>query len=437
LRSGSRTGLIAVNDDWRHRVILIDPRSKKIVWQYGHTDVASAAPGYLSKPDGMDFLPAFDRHPVAPVSVARSVARSPTPTLLSVARAGSLPAASSRLSAVALPGGRIMAFGGIKRGTSSAVVLAGPPAGLRGVGALPAATHDAAAVLTHGNVELFGGGRSVSTPDVTLVEPATGKTRIIHPLDEPLSDLGAAVVGGQVYLVGGYTGARYASAVLRVGSGGRTTTVARLPNGVRYAGVAAQGGAIYVAGGVTPAGATRDVYRVDVRHGTVTRVATLPEPVAHAPLVASGGFLWLIGGTDRGTFCGSIQVGARSPLPRVFLACSQTPRRSRHRSAGSRSSAETAQTPSGCSRRGAASSGETRRHLETGLLARSDAPRALYLRKRAQQGFHHFCAFRWMRLSDRDSRRNSLRFAPRRGRRVSTQTSEGSSITEPFVLGVC
>ena len=51
-------GLIAINDDWRHRVILVDPRRHRIVWQYGHTGVASAAPGYLDKPDGMDFLPA-------------------------------------------------------------------------------------------------------------------------------------------------------------------------------------------------------------------------------------------------------------------------------------------------------------------------------------------------------------------------------------------
>ena len=51
-------GLIAANDDYGDRVILIDPRTRRIVWQYGHTGVASSAPGYLSKPDGLDFLPA-------------------------------------------------------------------------------------------------------------------------------------------------------------------------------------------------------------------------------------------------------------------------------------------------------------------------------------------------------------------------------------------
>ncbi|MFL5799175.1 MAG: hypothetical protein ACJ77A_14745 [Actinomycetota bacterium] len=51
--------LIAVNDDLRNRVVLIDPRRHKIVWRYGRTDVAGRAPGLLDTPDGMDFLP-FD-----------------------------------------------------------------------------------------------------------------------------------------------------------------------------------------------------------------------------------------------------------------------------------------------------------------------------------------------------------------------------------------
>ena len=50
-------GDIAVNDDYRQRVVIIDPRSNRIVWQYGHTEVAGTAPGYLNTPDGMDFVP--------------------------------------------------------------------------------------------------------------------------------------------------------------------------------------------------------------------------------------------------------------------------------------------------------------------------------------------------------------------------------------------
>jgi hypothetical protein len=50
-------GLVAVNDDFRHRVIIIDPRTDRIVWQYGHTDRHSAANGYLFTPDGIDLIP--------------------------------------------------------------------------------------------------------------------------------------------------------------------------------------------------------------------------------------------------------------------------------------------------------------------------------------------------------------------------------------------
>ena len=51
-------GDIAVNDDFRDRIVVIDPRTRRIVWQYGHTDVHGTAPGLLHIPDGMDFIPA-------------------------------------------------------------------------------------------------------------------------------------------------------------------------------------------------------------------------------------------------------------------------------------------------------------------------------------------------------------------------------------------
>jgi outer membrane protein assembly factor BamB len=51
------TGNILVNDDYNDRVIVIDPRTDKIVWQYGHRGVAGSAPGYLANPDGVDMAP--------------------------------------------------------------------------------------------------------------------------------------------------------------------------------------------------------------------------------------------------------------------------------------------------------------------------------------------------------------------------------------------
>ena len=48
-------GLVAVNDDYHHRVVLIDPRTDHIVWQYG-TGSPGSGPGQLSFPDGMDLM---------------------------------------------------------------------------------------------------------------------------------------------------------------------------------------------------------------------------------------------------------------------------------------------------------------------------------------------------------------------------------------------
>jgi hypothetical protein len=50
-------GLIAANDDWNHRVVLIDQRRQMIVWQYGVTGVPGSVPGYLDVPDGIFFRP--------------------------------------------------------------------------------------------------------------------------------------------------------------------------------------------------------------------------------------------------------------------------------------------------------------------------------------------------------------------------------------------
>lgn len=50
-------GDIVCNDDANHRVVVVDPRTNAIVWQYGHTGVRGSAPGYLNNPDGIDIVP--------------------------------------------------------------------------------------------------------------------------------------------------------------------------------------------------------------------------------------------------------------------------------------------------------------------------------------------------------------------------------------------
>lgn len=50
-------GDVALNDDYNDRVIIINPKTNQIVWQYGHTGQDGTAAGYLAEPDGIDFVP--------------------------------------------------------------------------------------------------------------------------------------------------------------------------------------------------------------------------------------------------------------------------------------------------------------------------------------------------------------------------------------------
>lgn len=50
-------GDVLANDDFSDRVIVVDPATNQIVWQYGHTGVAGTGPGYLHDPDGVDLAP--------------------------------------------------------------------------------------------------------------------------------------------------------------------------------------------------------------------------------------------------------------------------------------------------------------------------------------------------------------------------------------------
>lgn len=47
-------GNIITNDDYRDRVVVIDRKTKQIVWQYGLTGKPGTNPGYLNTPDGLD-----------------------------------------------------------------------------------------------------------------------------------------------------------------------------------------------------------------------------------------------------------------------------------------------------------------------------------------------------------------------------------------------
>ena len=57
-------GNVMVADSGNDRVIVIDPKTNKIVWQYGHTGKPGAAPGFLHTPDSITLVP--DARPAEP-----------------------------------------------------------------------------------------------------------------------------------------------------------------------------------------------------------------------------------------------------------------------------------------------------------------------------------------------------------------------------------
>jgi hypothetical protein len=50
-------GLVAVCDDFHHRVVVIDPATNRIVWSYGQLGRPGSGPGQLFLPDGLDLVP--------------------------------------------------------------------------------------------------------------------------------------------------------------------------------------------------------------------------------------------------------------------------------------------------------------------------------------------------------------------------------------------
>jgi hypothetical protein len=71
-------GDILCNDDRNHRVIVVNPHTDRIVWQYGATGVPGSAPGLLDNPDGIDLLPPYSfLMTVAAIPPQRAAAAAP------------------------------------------------------------------------------------------------------------------------------------------------------------------------------------------------------------------------------------------------------------------------------------------------------------------------------------------------------------------------
>jgi hypothetical protein len=324
--------LIAVNDDYRHRVVLISMRTKRIVWQYGHTDVAGRRPGYLNTPDGLDLL----RTAAAQGRLAvRSLLSAKRPSVhVSVPTPGQkritvraapyrLPAPVQREVAVAA-GGRVLIAGGLDAAgrSTSGVFRLDPSSGrLTSLGSMPQAFHDATGALLGQRLFVFGGGAAQSSASVQQFDLRTRRGAIASHLPRPLSDVSSATVGNSVYLVGGYDGRIPRREIYRTSDGRHFALAGRLPVGLRYAAVAAVGTSLIVAGGISSAGATKAVYSFDSASGRSRLLGRLPDAIGHASAVTLGGTVYVIGGADaNGGTVGAVTAinvgsGTIKPVP--------------------------------------------------------------------------------------------------------------------------
>jgi hypothetical protein len=50
-------GDVAINDDYNDRVVIVDPKQRRIVWQYGRLARPGTGRNELNTPDGMDYIP--------------------------------------------------------------------------------------------------------------------------------------------------------------------------------------------------------------------------------------------------------------------------------------------------------------------------------------------------------------------------------------------
>jgi Kelch motif len=340
-----RSGLIAVNDDYRDRVVLIDIHTHRIVWQYGHSDTKGRRPGYLNTPDGMDLLPAKQAlsTPELRLLLRRAAThRRPTratgpirafPIHTAPFR---LPAPIERTVAVAWRG-RILIAGGLDTsGQSAAGVFALNAASgrLASLGALPQPVHDAAGAVIGGRLYVFGGGAATSSDAVQAFDPTSRHGTIAGRLPRPLSDLVAARLDAVTYLIGGFDGRTPRPEILATRDGHRFTVAGRLPLGLRYPAVCSAGGKLMIVGGQTASGASSAVYRFDPASGKTTLLGRLPAPVAHAAALVRGNVLYILGGTDAagaptGTITAvnltthSIARLARTIAPRADAASTQ------------------------------------------------------------------------------------------------------------------
>ena len=287
---------------------MIDPKTQRIVWQYGHFGIASSAPGYLSKPDGLDLLPAVTgrRGRKGPRHKGR---RHPRPNRRHPCAEGTPPLRAGRGAPPYRYRPRLRGRAAKRRNRSAR-------RSHRQRLIRPGTRRETISAAPHRHPASSDPRRRRSNPRPRGL-PVWGRTNDLVRRHRPprpdnrhrqtrRHDRRAALRprrrhhGPAVFLVGGYTGTAWATAIQRFVPAHTPTVVGRLPTGLRYAGVATLRNHIYIAGGATTAGTSSAILSFDPPAAVVRQIGSLPHPVAHAALVALGQSLYLIGGTDAG-----------------------------------------------------------------------------------------------------------------------------------------
>lgn len=307
-------GDVILNDDKDNRVVVIDPKTNQIVWQYG-TGVAGSAPGQLSNPDGIDLVPPYSLgithastigQPAANQSIAsmaNTVVPAPMPTatqpLVRAAHA-SLPVALQRASAV-VSNGHLVVIGGLDASGNSTnstydVTMKKGKASVSAGMSLAQPTHDAGAGVLGGKIYVYGGGQSSTTG--TIQSLGVGSSSVVGALPQPRSDLAVAQGLGTNYVLGGYDGLTANPTVLSTTNGTTFSSIGTLPQPVRYGASVLYEGTLYVFGGQVGSTPTTTIQAINVHTGQAMIVGELNSPIEGAAAAVVDGHIYLVGGTD-------------------------------------------------------------------------------------------------------------------------------------------
>lgn len=232
-----------------------------------------------------------------------------------------LPAPVQDPASAGLGGTRFVLLGGLTAADTSSdqvIVGTGTSASVRAV--LPNAQHDAQAAPLAGQVYLFGGGQFTQYDHILAFDPSSDHVSMAGSLPTAASDVAVAGGPSTAYVVGGFDGVHWLNTVLAYTPHHPVHVLAHLPVALRYAAAAVIGHELLVAGGSTPTGASRTVYRVDLKTGSVRALGQLPTPLTHAGAGSLEGEMYLVGGRGAVVTARSSAVYGINPVTgRVHL----------------------------------------------------------------------------------------------------------------------